>query len=315
MNVQDPGYPPARSTGRAAARNNRRPLITRRPPNAQAILNGNLSATPLLSLCATLEAERQSAVVRILTEEGPGQLWFQGGSLVDAEFEGAGGEGALCRLLALQEGKFDVFPATVARPRAIQTAPTAIDERRKTRTAEWSRLLQQGPRLEARLRPAGVTEGHTPLLPSQLNLLLHFDGTRSVAGVIEAVGGDAIETLRDVVSMVQLGVLTEASTSAKSPASPNADPTASRALRLATGIWDARMPKPPAVPRFDLELAPSAEDFVDLESVDATHETCDQSSRYANHLDNVEVVRVPDRIRPSSSPPPPSPRAFRELPD
>jgi len=286
----------------ALAHNNRRPFLTRHCPDATVALSGKLSVTPLLSICSTLEANGKTALVRVLTEDGPGHLWFREGVLLDAEFDGAGGEGALCRILALEEGRFQVLYTVVDRPRTINASPNAVAQRRKARTSEWTRLLAQGPSLDTVLHQTEESMGHTPLLQSQQALLPYVDGEKSVSEVIEEVGGDAIETLRDVVALVELGVLSEQH--------------AKSAIRESSPIarLDTPIPRAPAVPRFDYPpvLAPPAESEAAEAGVEpartATEETGveEAASRYSDRPGTVEVIRVPDNVRPSSVPPSPN---------
>ncbi len=286
----------------ALAYNNRRPFLVRHRSDATVALSGRLSVTPLLSICSTLEANRKTALVRLLTEDGPGHLWFRNGELLDAEFEGAGGEGALCRLLALEEGRFEVLSTEVDRPRAISASPNDIAQRRKARTSEWTRLLATGPSLDTVLHQAEVSAGHTPLLPSQLALLLHVDGEKRVCEIIEEVGGDAIETLRDLVALVNLGVLSQGRGWSDIRDS------------IPIARLDTPIPKAPPLPEFDdfpPVLAPLAEP-----NPPATHrpptaldhgDTREEESgqRYSSRPGTVEVVRVPDNVRPSTVPPGP----------
>jgi hypothetical protein len=268
------------------AHNNRLPFLTRRRPDAPVALSGSLSVTPLLSLCSTLEANRKTALVRILTEDGPAHMWFRSGVLLDAEYDGAAGEGALCRILTLDDGRFEVLSTTVDRPRAISASPNAVAQRREARTSEWTDLLAQGPGLDTVLRPVEASEAHTPLLSSQLAVLPHVDGERTISEVIEEVGGDAIETLRDIVALVALGVLREGRPSHVGMVPPAHEPEATP------------IPKAPPLPQIDKALAPPPQPRSDSAAEEA-------ESRYSSRPGTIEVVQVPDNVRPSSEPPPP----------
>lgn len=62
---------------------------------------------------------RNSAVLRIHSENGEGRIWFQDGEIIDAEAPNLSGAEAFRRILSWKTGNFEMAPAEPARPRAI----------------------------------------------------------------------------------------------------------------------------------------------------------------------------------------------------
>ena len=255
-------------------------------PDARVALSGNLAVTPLMSLCSTLESQGKSAQIRLATELGPGTLWFREGTLVDAEFDASEGEAALSRLLTLEEGRFEVVFTSVDRPQVVQSSPGAVVQQRRARSAEWARLLDEGPNLNAVLHvdPEGSEDPGLP--PTQRELLGHFDGNRCVIDAIDRVGRDAVETMRDVVALVDRGVLTVGRTYSEIPPSGGFTPDILAGVAL----------RPPALPRFDVTSRIPREEPPE----EAAVPTKTGGSRYSSRPGTVEVVNV---TRTSSPPP------------
>ena len=62
---------------------------------------------------------RNSAVLRIRSENGEGRIWFQDGEIIDAQATNLSGAEAFRRILSWKTGNFEMAPAEPDRPRTI----------------------------------------------------------------------------------------------------------------------------------------------------------------------------------------------------
>lgn len=69
---------------------------------------------------------QSSGVLRITNGVLEGRLWFQGGSVLDAEAQELTGEAAFRRILSWKTGSFEMLPPDVSRPRTIFTSYQAL---------------------------------------------------------------------------------------------------------------------------------------------------------------------------------------------
>lgn len=147
----------------------RRPFVIRSVPNARVALSGSLSVTQLTSLCSLIESNGKSALLRVITDLGPGQIWFRDGNIMDAEFDGETGEPALCRILRLQDARFEVLFMEVTRPRAIHVSLHAAAQRRsRTESGGWTQVMAAAEEAAATavpLAPAVPRFDYVPPLP------------------------------------------------------------------------------------------------------------------------------------------------------
>jgi len=253
-------------------------------------MRGEFGATSLANLLATVEQGGADAEVRLYTELGVGRVWFGAGALSDAEIGGISGEAALGRLMAAEEGRFEVVLGARARPRRIAGSVKQALQRQAARTAEWSRLLDLAPSLQARLVRTDALGAEDRLLPSRRAIIELCNGERSVTEVIDAAGRDAVEALREIVELIDAGYLR---------AAPPRTHASSVETRQAPGPI-AEIPRAPALPRFEPELVtrlgnpmPEAEPEVEA-----------KTTRYSSRPGTVEVIAV----RPPSTPVPPDRR-------
>ncbi len=249
-------------------------------------MRGEFGATSLANLLATVEQGGEDAEVRLFTELGVGHVWFSAGALSDAEIGGIAGEAALGRLMAAEEGRFEVLLGTGARPRRIAANVKQALQRQVARTAEWSRLLDLAPNLHARLLRRDAVGAESRLLPAPRAIIELCNGERSVTDVIDAAGRDAVEALREIVELIDAGYLRAA------PARAQATPIVTV---QADGPTPA-IPRAPAVPRFEPDMVTRLGNPIPVTEPEVEAKT----TRYSSRPGTVEVISV----RPPSTPVP-----------
>ncbi|MBN2196548.1 MAG: protein kinase [Polyangiaceae bacterium] len=253
-------------------------------------MRGELGATSLANLLATVEQGAQEAEVRLFTELGVGHVWFSGGALIDAELAGVTGEAALGRLMAAEEGRFEVLQGGGGRPQRIQATVKQVLQRQAARTAEWSRLVDTAPNLQSRLWRSDAVGAAERLQPERRAMIELCDGERSVTDVIDASGRDAVEALRELVALISAGYVRAA------PSVSQVPPPAT----LLGHMVAVPVPGAPRLPQLDPELATRRANPIPEPQADRSPGT----TRYSSRPGTVEVVPV----RPSSHPPSGPPR-------
>jgi len=249
-------------------------------------MRGEFGATSLANLLVSVEQGGANAEVRLFTELGVGHVWFTAGALADAEIGGITGEAALGRLMAAEEGRFEVLLDASARPRRINASVKQALQRQVARAAEWSRLLDLTPGLQARLWRTDAVGAEERLLPAKRAIIELCSGERTVTDVIDATGRDAVEALREIVELIDAGYVR--AVPARSALPPLEEPPIPEP--------NPAIPRAPALPRFEPELVTRLGNPVP----EAEPEGAVATTRYSSRPGTVEVIAV----RAPSTPPP-----------
>ncbi|MEM9195242.1 MAG: DUF4388 domain-containing protein, partial [Myxococcota bacterium] len=170
---------------------------------------GSLSDMGLVDLLQTIDISRKSGVLYLTSGNRRGAVYFQDGQIYDAEVSALRGEQALYRFLIWSEGSFEVVFRSVRRERRIQMSTQGLLMEGMRRVDEWGRLLEQLPPLE-RIFEVSDTELIDRLaeIPDEINSILkHFDGERSLISVVDAAGGDDLETLNAISKLFFEGLI------------------------------------------------------------------------------------------------------------
>jgi DNA-binding response OmpR family regulator len=89
-------------------------------------LSGRLSAMPAHELMQSLQVNQKSGVLRVTTGFGQGEIYFDGGAVVHASFEGIDGAEAVYLLFALDEGQFDFRGGVKATKRTVEASTPSL---------------------------------------------------------------------------------------------------------------------------------------------------------------------------------------------
>ncbi len=171
---------------------------------------GSLSDMGLVDLLQTIDISRKSGVLHLSSGEQHGAIYFYEGQVLDAELGHLTGEAAVYRFLVWNEGRFEVdFRSTVDRERTVETATQGLLMEGMRRLDEWGRLLEQLPPLSSifEVSDEELVE-RLAEIPDEINdILKHFDGRRSLMSVVDAAGGDDIETLNAISKLYFEGLI------------------------------------------------------------------------------------------------------------
>jgi CheY-like chemotaxis protein/tetratricopeptide (TPR) repeat protein len=177
---------------------------------AKTRFSGSLTDMGLVDLLQTVDISRKSGVLYVITRVHRGAVYFRDGHVIDAEMgTSLRGEAALYRMLIWNEGSFEVEFRDVRRDATIAASTQALLMEGMRRVDEWGRLLEQLPPLD---RVFDVSDNELverlAEIPDEINLILrHFDGRKSLAQVVDAAGGDDLETLSAISKLYFEGLI------------------------------------------------------------------------------------------------------------
>jgi CheY-like chemotaxis protein len=184
---------------------------------------GELTEITAIDLMEIVEGSGRSGVIHLRGPGGaPGAIYFRQGKVVDAEVGRLSGADAVYRLFAWGEGTFEIQFRSIRRRDAIERPPADLVVEGMERLDEWNRLLQQLPgsravfEVDYRQLAERLAE-----IPDEVNAILRlFDGTRTVAQVVEDSGFADMEALGAVTRLYAEGIIYDvASRSAERPRS------------------------------------------------------------------------------------------------
>lgn len=96
------------------------------PDQDRAAFTGQIADLPVLDLLRTIVHGKKTGTARFETHVGRGTLWFREGAFIDADFGRFHLEDAICQLLRVREGTFEVEYKPVARQCLIKESAAAL---------------------------------------------------------------------------------------------------------------------------------------------------------------------------------------------
>ncbi len=180
---------------------------------------GSTREMTVIDLLQTFEVSRKSGSITF-SRGGPiGNLWFDAGSLVDAETGNLRGEEAVYRMLVWGDADFEITFSQVQREARVDVSTSALVMEGMRRADEWGRLTEQLPPLSSTL-----DVDHEKLIdrlseiPDELNGILRLlDGTRSLMEVIDASPFEDLSTLTTLSKLYFEGLLVPSKASSTMP--------------------------------------------------------------------------------------------------
>jgi hypothetical protein len=214
------------------------------------VLSGNLERMALADLLEAIQLGRKNAHIRIEHGGEYSHLWCTDGDVIDAESGPLVGTRAVYRLLSLQEGRMQAEFTNVLRERTVVTSTEALLMDCARRVDECKMLRRQLGDLQRICVPDAADATGAELEPLERELLLAFDGTRSISDVIAASLQPELETLETLQRL-----LAERRLVAPFPLDPPGDVAAS--LLPASVAPPSQVSVPPVAPsRRAVSLAP-----------------------------------------------------------
>ena len=183
-----------------------------RPAEGRPGIRGRLKDMSLPSLIQFIDMERASGILSLTQGGEGGHIYFDEGRIVNAVMGGAQGEDAVYRLLAWDDGDFDLerLPGGTPLEARIGASNQALLLEGLRRLDERARLQAALPPLETRLaaseRLRQMLRGRTPAADLQRYLDL-LDGTRTLQQVIDGSQADELKVLADLARLYQHGML------------------------------------------------------------------------------------------------------------
>jgi CheY-like chemotaxis protein len=177
---------------------------SRRAPQAPTELKGDLEQVALFDLLQVFSANNRTGKLHVEAPSGAGDVWVQGGRIVDAAVGPATGSKALYRILALREGRFHFLP-DVAAPQAGIDAPTDHLLMEAVRqTDEIGRLRDDLPPFTA-----SVQLERSPEMPSQMArmLMAHLEEPCTVQALLDRVPLPDLKVLEGLKDLLESGAV------------------------------------------------------------------------------------------------------------
>jgi hypothetical protein len=172
-----------------------------------------------------LAATGQTGELQIVGDAVDGRLWFDGGLVSDALVAGRDGvTQAVFELACVVDGWFSfVEGVRVANGEPARSVASILAEV-GPQVEEWRSLRLEVP-LDATVVLSTAPPGDdVRLSASQWPLLTAVGPGRSVAAVVDAVGGEPVETLKGLRDLCRAGLVVVTSASARSVDLPAPDP-------------------------------------------------------------------------------------------
>ena len=172
---------------------------------------GSLAEMGLVDLLQTIDISRKSGVLRISMGEQRGNVFFDEGRVIDAEVGSLTGDAAIYRLLVWSDGNFEIDFRVLDRPPTIKSTTQALLMEGMRRLDEWGRMLEQLPPLDSVFEVQGEEfVDRLAEIPDEINSILkHFDGYRSLLGVVDATAGDDLTVLSAISKLYFEGLITD----------------------------------------------------------------------------------------------------------
>ncbi len=175
-------------------------------------IRGRLRDMSLPSLIQFIAMEQASGVLSLTRADEQGHIYFDGGRIVNAVMGKAQGEDAVYRLLAWDDGDFDLerlHGSTSFEARITASNQSVLLEglrRRDERARLHAGLPPMATRLRVGERLRQALQGRKPAEDLQRYLAL-LDGRRTLQEVIDASGEDELKALADVAKLYTRGML------------------------------------------------------------------------------------------------------------
>ncbi len=195
------------------SRSERDDLAARGGAGSKTRFSGSLSEMSVVDLLQTIDVSRKTGVLYLVSAAGErGAVFFDLGAVIHAHVGELKGDDAVYRLLLWSDGSFDLeFRPVREGQQTVQLSTQALLMEGMHRLDQWGRLHEQLPSTEVALEVDGdALRKSLQDLPDETNDLLRLvDGARTIEQVLEARGGDRLETLRALVDLYFEGIVCE----------------------------------------------------------------------------------------------------------
>jgi CheY-like chemotaxis protein len=172
--------------------------------------SGDLSDVGVVDLIQTIELNRKSGIVHIVTPDGRrGMVYFRDGKVIDAEVGKLSGAMAVYRLFAWSEGNFAVDFKPIRRRDVIDLPVAGLLIEGMRRLDEGARLLESLPSLRSVVDvDFRVLAEQLVDLPDEMNRILRVcDGSRTLQEAVEDSDCPDLEALTILYRLYQTKII------------------------------------------------------------------------------------------------------------
>jgi formylglycine-generating enzyme required for sulfatase activity len=166
------------------------------------VLSGNLESMALSDLLEAIQFGRKNAHIRIEHGGEHSHLWCSDGDVIDAQAGSLSGTRAVYRLLSLRKGRLQADFSSVQRERTVVTPTDALLLDFARRLDECKLLREQIGDQSRICLPNASTVAGPALEAEHAEVLRAFNGTRSIAEVLEAIDRPEFETLASLARLL-----------------------------------------------------------------------------------------------------------------
>ena len=178
---------------------------------SEAILSGKLDEVSVLDLIEHLSREKRTGVLKLRNgHHRDGQIFLRNGAIINAVTHSLKREDAVFEMLLWQKGKFSILFQQIEVPTEIYVSTLGLLLEGARRVAEWNELADQIPSLDT---PLVVSDNFKQILskrditPELHKFISLFNGSTSVAQVIQASDYDTLSSIERIVKLYRQGFL------------------------------------------------------------------------------------------------------------
>lgn len=171
-------------------------------------LRGSLDTFALPDVLALLATTAKTGELDVSGRSGAGQVWLDAGQVVAAETAGTNDVvDTLVTLLRLEEGDFVFHGDRPAPDPGVAATVAEVLEQAEARLGEWREVEQVLPSSDAYLTLVATAPGSVRLTRDQWTAVVAIGEGRSVATLVDDLGGDELTRWRLLASLVDAGLV------------------------------------------------------------------------------------------------------------
>ena len=181
------------------------------PPSSEtpdAVLSGSLEDKNFPEAFQLAMAYGSSGTLVVRNGDETGKVYLVDGNVFHAEYGNLTGEAAFYQLALWKKGQFSYQVGEVSVERTIHAAGQSLLMEATRRMDEWNLISTKIPSLDVVLYRASAGVSDTVrFTPPEWKILRQVDGEKTLRQIGEAIGADAYEAGRSVLSLLDSGLV------------------------------------------------------------------------------------------------------------
>ncbi len=207
-------------------------MRSRRAPEREPDLRGDLSQVSLFDLLQVFALNRRTGKLLVEGAEASGEIWLARGEIVDAVQGYATGEKAIYRILSVRSGSFLFVPDVEHGERRVHAGVDQLLMEAARRADEMARVRRELPPLGATVTVTPSRVRSVVTSPLGATVLAHAEEPRTMEELMDLLVEHDLEVLEAVRDLLSKGALTVSEAQAKIRFCHDEDATACRAAML-----------------------------------------------------------------------------------